>query len=149
MHKLIPNLGHVGVGNFEVADMHRERSTELANQGLELLEQVGAEEGRPGDGGGVYARFLQLGPGAGGRIANGAGRMPRHVQPRIPKMTALRRGRTDASLGVAAERIAQGATGMVVAEFETRDDLFGSELLRRREVVHSLSSPRRKLVPVG
>ena len=62
--ELVAALEHVGVGDLLAAHPDLDGRAVVAHEVVELLEQVAAEEGRLGDGGGVDARPLELGEGA-------------------------------------------------------------------------------------
>ncbi|MNZ28392.1 hypothetical protein D3C78_456200 [compost metagenome] len=128
-------LHHIGIGNVLPAGAHFNLHGEVMHQRPQLLQQVGAESVRVGDGDTVVARHLDLGIGAGGG---------RHLalapvgdaQQRVAEQRALCGVRLDAFLDVALQRQAEGTGGLLVQFGESIDGFlsgFGNHKISRFE----------------
>ena len=130
LEQLVAAVEHVGVGDFLRARPHRQHGAELLHQRAQLLEQVGAEGARLGDGGGVDAGGGQLGPGAAGERRRPA-RLPGQPQLGIAEPRALGAVGRGAVGDEAGEGGPQRRHRIGMQRLQPVDRLFGGKRVRR------------------
>ena len=102
--EFVAAIEHVGVGHLLVADAHLKGGAIFRHQRPQLLEQVGAEESRLGDRGGIDAGRLEFAPGAAGHRDRTV-RLPHQAKFGITEAPALLRVRRRAARSKARQRI--------------------------------------------
>ena len=120
--KFVPTLKHIRIGDLLIADTDLDGRAVVADEIVELFEQIILEEGRLRNSRCVDARSLELGIGALLDWWNGRGPID-DPKFRIAELRALLRGRRDAGREKAFQRMTLRVYGGIIQSNQPRNGL--------------------------